>query len=339
MNLVGSLKSKRFSRELKESLLQLVKGSGLSREWSLEVIELVPSRYYRWESKYPDLEDKKPVARRILHKLLPEEKEKVIDYALTHPELRHRQLAYRLEREQKVFVSPSSCYRVLKFKGLVCAWQPKLITRKEYDFKTTRPNQQWQIDICYIPVAAYFMYLILILDDYSRYIVYFELCWSMSQGDVRRVLDFALLRAGLIESEEKPKLLSDNGPQLVAISFQQYLKKLGITHLRAAYRHPEGKGKVERVFRTIKYEDVLPQEYQTPSEAFQGIKSFIDYYNQKRLHQGIDYVTPYERYTRKDQEILNQRKERRKKAEENRKFINQMKLTELCERSQTLTPV
>jgi transposase InsO family protein len=325
--------------------MQLVERSGLSQRRSLEVIELISSRYYRWRSKYPDLEDKKPVAQRILHKLLPEEKEKVIAYALAFPELRHRKLAYHLEREEKVFVSPSSCYRILKLEGLVCAWEPKLITRKECAFKTIRPNQQWQIDICYIPVADYFMYLILILDDYSRYIVYFELCWSMSQADVRRVVDFALLKAGLIEAEEKPELLSDNGPQLLAISFRQYLKKLGITHLRAGYRHPEGKGKIERVFRTIKYEEVFPAAYQSSFEAEQGIKSFIDYYNHERLHQGIDYVTPYERYTGKDQEILNQRKERRKKAEEKRKSINsrmdpsgQLKLTELCERSQTLTP-
>jgi transposase InsO family protein len=273
-----------------------------------------------------------------LHKLLPEEKEKVIAYALVHPELRHRQLAYRLEREQKVFVSPSSCYRVLKFKGLVCAWQPKLITRKEYDFKTTRANQQWQIDICYIPVTDYFMYLILILDDYSRYIVYFELCFTMGQEDVKRVVEFALLKEDLMEGKEKLQLLSDNGPQLVAISFQQYLRKLGITHLRAAYRHPESKGKIERVFRTIKYEEVFPAEYQSPKEAEEGISRFIQDYNHLRLHQALDYVTPYERYTGKDKDILNQRKERRKKAEENRKFINQLKLTELCERSQTLPP-
>jgi len=263
----------------------------------------------------------------------------VINYALSHPKLRHRQLAYRLEREEAVFVSPSSWYRILKLKGLVCAWEPKLISRKEYDFKTVRANQQWQIDICYIPVVSYFMYLILILDDYSRYIVYFELCWSMSQEDVRRVVDFALLRAGLIEVEEKPKLLSDNGPQLIAISFKQYLKKLGITHLRAAYRHPESKGKIERVFRTIKYEEVFPAEYQNPREAEEGISRFIQDYNHKRLHQALDYVTPYERYTGQDQKILTQRKERRKKAKEHRKFINQLKLTELCERSQTLTPV
>lgn len=303
------------------------------------MIELASSRYYRWRGKYPHLEDKKPIARRILHKLLPEEKEKVIEYALVHPELRHRQLAYRLEREEKVFVSPSSCYRVLKLKGLVCAWEPKLISRKEYEFKTTRPNQMWQIDICYIPVADYFMYLILILDDYSRHIVYFELCWSMSQEDVRRVVDFALLRAGLIEAKEKPQLLSDNGPQLVAISFKRYLKKLGITHLRAAYRHPESKGKIERVFRTIKYEEVYPVEYRSSKEAEEGISRFVEYYNHQRLHQALDYVTPYEKYTGKDQKILNLRKERRKKAEENRKFINQLNLTELCERTQTLTPV
>jgi len=339
LKLAGSLKNRRFSAETKGSLLELVEETGWSVERSCEVLELVPSRYYRWRSKYPDLEDKKPIARRIMHGLLPEEKEKVVGYALIHPELRHRQLTYRLEREEAVFISPSSCYRILKHRGLVCAWKPKLITKKEYDFQTTRPHQMWQIDICYIPVAGYFRYLILILDDYSRYVVYYELSWSMSQEDVRRVVDFALLKADLIEVEEKPQLLSDNGPQLVAVSFRQYLQGLGVTHLRTAYRHPEGKGKIERVFKTIKYEEVFPSEYQSPKEAEEGICRFIQYYNHQRLHQALDYVTPYERYTRKDQEILTLRKEGRKKTEQNRKSINQSKSTELCHRPKTLTPV
>jgi transposase InsO family protein len=324
---------------MKESLLELIEETGWTVDRSCEVLELAPSRYYRWRSKYSELEDKKPMARRILHRLLPEEKEKVVGYALIHPELRHRQLAYRLEREEAVFISPTSCYRVLKHRGLVCAWKPKFITKKEYDFQTTRPHQMWQIDICYIPVGDCFRYLILILDDYSRYIVHYELSWSMSQEDVKRVVDYALLKAGLIEVEEKPQLLSDNGPQLVAVSFRQYLKQLGITHLRTAYRHPEGKGKIERVFKTIKYEEVFPAEYQSPKEAEEGISRFIQYYNHQRLHQSLSYVTPYERYTGKDQQILSLRKERRKRAEEIRKSINQSKLTELCHRPQTLTPV
>jgi putative transposase len=324
---------------MKGSLLELIEETSWTVGRSCEVLELAPSRYYRWRSKYPELEDKKPMARRILHRLLPEEKEKVVGYALIHPELRHRQLAYRLEREEAVFISPTSCYRVLKHRGLVCAWKPKFITKKEYDFRTTRPHQMWQIDICYIPVGDCFRYLILILDDYSRYIVHYELSWSMSQEDVKRVVDYALLKAGLIEVEEKPQLLSDNGPQLVAINFRQYLKGLGITHLRTAYRHPEGKGKIERVFKTIKYEEVFPAEYQSPKEAEEGISRFIQYYNHQRLHQSLSYVTPYERYTGKDQQILSLRKERRKRVAENRKSINQSKSTELCKKPQTLTPV
>jgi transposase InsO family protein len=324
---------------MKRSLLELIKETGWTVERSCEVLELAPSRYYRWRSKYPDLEDREPMARRILHRLLAEEKERVVGYALIHPELRHRQLAYRLEREEAVFISPTSCYRVLKHRGLVCAWKPKFITRKEYDFQTTRPHQMWQIDICYIPVGDCFRYLILILDDYSRYIVHYELSWSMSQEDVKRVVDYALLKAGLIQVEEKPQLLSDNGPQLVAVSFRQYLKQLGVTHLRTAYRHPEGKGKIERVFKTIKYEEVFPAEYQNSKEAEEGISRFIQYYNHQRLHQALDYVTPYERYTGKDQEILTLRKERKKRAEEIRKSINQSKSTELCHRPKTLTPV
>lgn len=308
-------------------------------ERSCEVLELAPSRYYRWRGKYPDLEDKQPIARRIWHRLLPEEEDRIVDYALIHPELRHRQLAYRLEREEGVFISPTSCYRVLKHRGLVCAWEPGFITKKVYDFQTTRPHQMWQIDICYIPVEDHFRYLILILDDYSRYIVYSELSWSMSQEDVKRVVDFALFKAGLIEAEEKPQLLSDNGPQLVAVSFRQYLKQLGVTHLRTAYRHPEGKGKIERVFKTIKYEEVFPSEYQNSKEAEEGISRFIQYYNHQRLHQSLNYVTPYERYTGKDQEILTLRKEGRKRTKENRKLINQARLTELCEKNKILTPV
>ncbi len=324
---------------MKESLLELIEETGWTVDRSCEVLELAASRYYRWRGKYPDLEDRKPIPRMVLHRLLTEEEEKVVGYALLHPELRHRQLAYSLEREEGDFISPSSCYRVLKRRGLVCAWEPGFITKKEYDFQTIRPHQMWQIDICYIPVGDHFRYLILILDDYSRYVVYYELGWSMSQEDVKRVVDYALLEAGLIEEGKKPQLLSDNGPQLVAVSFRQYLKQLGINHLRTAYRHPEGKGKIERVFRTIKYEEVFPAEYQNSQEAEEGISRFIQYYNHQRLHQALDYVTPYERYTGKDLKILTLRKERIERAAEKRKSINQSRSTELCKKPQTLTPV
>ena len=139
--------------------------------------------------------------------------------------------------------------------------------------------------------------------------------------------DFSPLepQAGLLEvdEEKQPALVSEKGTQLVAKSFQKFLNTWKIEHRRIAVRHPESNGKIEVFHKTVKHERIYIQEtYQTFYEAKDDLDDFIRYYAEERLHQGIGFVTPKDRYTGKDKEIIQQRELNHRRALEKRKRQN-----------------
>jgi len=294
------------------------------------VLGLNPDRYYRWRKHMGEgspVSGKKPFRP---HALLPEEKDKIIKHAL-NTEYRHRKLAYDLRRKNIVHVSPSSVYRVLKEANLIAAYNPPKKPVKKREIKADGPNQVWRIDLTYIPTACGYGYLISALDSYSRYIVNAELRATMTTSDVKKVVDEALAKEGFIMSENKPSLVSDNGTQLVSKSFKKFLKGLGIRHIRTAYRHPESNGRIEVFHKTLKYECVyLKETYPNLWAARQDIESFIRFYNHERLHQGIGFVTPYERHTGRDKAIKKRYKEQLQMACERRKELNRQIYQKMC---------
>lgn len=256
------------------------------------------------------------------HSLLPEERDAIIEYALK-TEHRHRKLAYELRRKNIVSVSPSSVYRVLKDANLIATYNPPKKPLKKHEIKADGPNQVWRTDITYIPLTNGHGYLISVLDSYSRYIIHAELLPTMTTRDVKKILDKALAKAALITSKNKPVLVSDNGTQLVSKSFKKFLKDLGIKHIRTAYRHPESNGRIEVFHKTLKYEHVYLREiYPNLLVARQDIMSFIYKYNHERLHQGIGFVTPYERHTGQDKAIKKKYKQQLQNTRERRKELN-----------------
>ncbi len=135
-----------------------------------------------------------------------------MEYALERPELSPRELAHSIVDNKEYFISESSVYRILKSRGLITS--PAYIVMKassEFKDKTTRPNQMWQTDFTYFKIIGWgWYYLSTVLDDYSRYIIHWELCSHMKVDDVKRSMDNALRKAGL-SKKNAPRLLSDNG--------------------------------------------------------------------------------------------------------------------------------
>jgi transposase InsO family protein len=148
----------------------------------------------------------------------------------------------------------------------------------------------------------------------------------MTADDMQRVLSRAMFKAGVFEVDpvSRPVLISDNGTQLVAKSFTEFLEEWEIKHIRTAVKHPETNGKIEVFHKTIKYENVYAQEkYQSFYEAKEDIENFIDQYNSERLHQGIEYVTPDQKYNGKADKIIDERKKKHQAAIDRRKRLNQ----------------
>ena len=151
----------------------------------------------------------------------------------------------------------------------------------------TRPNQVWASDVSYIPMAHGFVYLTVILDWYSRRVLSWRVSVTM---DVEFILD-ALEEA--IETYGCPEIMNtDQGSQYTSERFIQALKE------REIHISMDGKGAwrdnifVERLWRSVKYEDIYLQAYETPNEVKQGLKRYFQFYNTSRPHQAHRGQTP-----------------------------------------------
>jgi putative transposase len=155
--------------------------------------------------------------------------------------------------------------------------------------KVERPNQVWSSDITYIPMGHGFMYLVAVVDWHSRKILSWELSNSMDGSFCVKALSKALYAYG------KPEIFNtDQGSQFTSSAFTGVLERAG------ARISMDGRGRamdnifIERFWRNVKYEDIYLHGYATPTELREGLNAYFDFYNNRRLHQSLDYMTPSE---------------------------------------------
>jgi putative transposase len=152
----------------------------------------------------------------------------------------------------------------------------------------TRPNQVWSADITYIRMLRGFMYLVAIIDWYSRYVVAWQLSNTLDGRFCLNALDLAL-------EQGRPEIFNtDQGVQFTALTFTSRLEKAAI---RISM---DGRGRaldnvfVERLWRTVKYEHVYLHEYALVPELEKGLGEYFAFYNHERLHQSLSYQPPAE---------------------------------------------
>lgn len=261
------------------------------------------------------------------HYLLPRERQAIIDYRLQHLDEGYRRLAYMMLDADIVAVSPSSIYRVLKEAGLLKSPWPKHVAAKGKGFaQPTRPHQHWHLDISYINFKGTFVFLVVLIDGYSRYIVHAELKLSVEALDVEIMLErarekFPCLRLSAQASRQagaQPVLITDNGPQFIAREFASYLDSVDITHRRTRFYYPQSNGKVERFMKTCKTESVRKKTALDFDELQRQIADYIEFYNTKRLHSSLGYITPLDVLLGKSVEIVNERKRKLELAQRRR---------------------
>ena len=311
----------------KSEILSLVAESGLPRRRALAQLGLSRSTYYRWLRRQAEgrLQDKKGGSPIPWNKLRPEEEEKVLILARDSPELSARQLALMVTDSEGLYVSESTVFRILKREGLT---KPAEIVGfkagKEYHRKTKGPNELWATDCAHLKVVDWgWYYLVTVMDDYSRFILAWELKSDMAAGSLIDVVQKAVDLTGMtdVPLEDRTVLLSDNGPGYLSRQFGEYLRIVGIKHIIASPYHPQTNGKIERYHRTIKGEiNLVPWEM--PSELKEAIKAFVEYYNHQRYHEGLGDVTPYDVYTGRHPEIMRRRKEAKSKTLQARRHYN-----------------
>src|SRR5262245_34884475 len=222
--------------------------------------------------------------------------------------------------------SEATVYRLLKDHGLITS--PAFILMKAADRfanPTTAPNQLWQTDFTYLKVIGWgWFYLSTVLDDFSRYILAWKLCTTMSATDVSDTLQVALRGSGLnqVKLLHRPRLLSDNGPSYVSSELGKWLEDNGIRHIRGRPYHPMTQGKIERYHRSMKNR-ILLDNYYLPGQLEQSIEEFVSYYNNCRYHESLDNLTPADVYFGRGQVILERREKIKRKTIEQRRRLNQ----------------
>jgi RNA-directed DNA polymerase len=197
----------------------------------------------------------------------------------------------------------------------------------EFREKTTAPNQLWQTDFTYLKITGWgWYYLSTILDDYSRYIVSWKLCVTMKAQDVTDTLDLALAKSGLdqVNVGRRPRLLSDNGASYISGDLAEWLDDKKIEHIRGAPYHPQTQGKIERWHQTLKNR-ILLNNYYLPRELEEQISVFVENYNNKRLHESLNNLTPADVYFGRAQDILEERERIKKITIQNRRLQHQLK--------------
>ena len=273
--------------------------SGWPARRTLAALGVSRSSYYRWLreeawARPPPTEPIKPVQA---YEALPTEKEAILAYARAHPELRHRELAWRMVDEDVAFVSPSTVYRVLKEARLVCPWKGRRKRRREDHEKASRPDEWWATDLMHLKVAEAEYYFVSFIDEYSRYIVYQELLTGMDGVTVSVAAQAALetLTSADGTLRAQPEIRSDNGSGYVSQEFRGVLTEHGLSHHRITPHCPEENGIMERAFRTFR-ERLEGEALENLLQARDVMARVVDWYNEERLHSALGYLRPVDYY-------------------------------------------
>lgn len=234
---------------------------------------------------------------------LPEDIQKIIvDYKKEHPDHGFKRIEDHLKSRHLVVVTRKKIREVLKEHGLLELGDSSFDRNKEPDkgsrrFEARYPHELYQMDVTYVYITGIpVLYLIDILDDYSRFCVAAELCRDQRADTLLEVFHNACQRYGTPE-----KLLTDQGSGFYSWSlertrFQDYLDEMGIEHIVADAHSPQTLGKVEKFHQSIKNELIRKVRFSSFEEASRQISKYIMTYNYERPHQGIGGARPADRF-------------------------------------------
>jgi putative transposase len=226
---------------------------------------------------------------------------RLIDEEYTrHPFYGSRQLRNYFRRQGRV-ISRKRIQRLMRIMGLFSIAPKPNTSKRNKEHKTypyllrdlviDRPNQVWCTDITYIPMQGGFVYLVAIMDWYSRKVLAWEVSNSMEDTFCISALESAIRLYGVPEVFN-----TDQGSQFTSIDFIAVLKQQDIKISM------DGRGRwmdnvfIERLWRSVKYEDIYLKDYRTVVTLKQGLTKYFRFYNNERPHQSFDSCTPAEVY-------------------------------------------
>ncbi len=332
----------RYNQAEKHEIIRLVEDSTVSVRRTLQELDVPRSTFYDWYRKYREdgydgLSDRPPKSRRFWNRIPNDVKKKIVDIALDYPDKSPRQLAWHITDNEHYFISESSVYRILKSYDLITSPAFIVMSAKDkFQHPTRRINELWQTDFTYFKIRGWGWYFLsTILDDYSRYIITWQLFTTMSAEDVKVTLDQALEKTGVhqVKVKHRPRLLSDNGPCYISKELGDYLENLQMKHTRGAPYHPMTQGKIERYHRSLKNVINL-DNYYFPWDLEKEIATFVEYYNHQRYHESLENLTPADVYYGRGRKILDQRELIKRSTLQARKKYNLNQVNEAASLTQ-----
>jgi putative transposase len=259
--------------------------AGLSVRRQCEVLGLPRSTFYY--AAVPESEEDL-----WLKRLIDEE-------YLRHPFFGSRNMTEHLRRLDYE-VNRKRVQRLMREMGIAAIYPKKTTVpaagHKVYPYllrgvKITRVNQVWSTDITYVPLERGCMYLVAIMDWYSRYVLSWRVSNTMDTAFCLEALEEALRRW------PAPEIFNtDQGSQFTGEAFTGRLAAAEIAISM------DGRGRaldnvfIERLWRSVKYEDIYLKDYATADELIQGLTEYFRFYDEERIHQALDYRTPWEVY-------------------------------------------
>ena len=327
----------------------VIKGVTLCR--ACELVQIDERRVQRWHARDGRLDDIAPGPIHAPHALLDGEREAIRAMALDEKYVddSHRILTAKAADKGLFYVSASSVYRIMRQENLTadrCNRSHKSGRSTKPDRpELTGPNQRWCWDIsyCRTNVKGLFLYLFVMLDEYSRKAVAWRISWNMTYKEAMELLQEGLENENLTDIDIRlPDLINDRGTQMKAKAFMKMCAALGINQKFARPRTPNDNPFIESFFSTVKGHQTYPGYFTDDIEAIVWFTEFFTFYNNERYHGKINFVTPVQKHEGQDTAIIERRIKgnelaRKVRLEQNRKTTPIKKVAPVATRSLFLT--
>ena len=222
------------------------------------------------------------------------------DIWLAHPFYGYRKITVILRRDYRAEVNSKKVLRLMQWAGIQALYPKRKLSQRNPEHRVypyllegmliNRVNQVWMVDITYLKLSSRFVYLVALIDVYSRYVVGWHLSFELDTDNCLEALRCAL-KHGTAEIVNR-----DQGCQFTSEDWINALKKAFIKISMDAKGRCIDNIYIERFWRSIKYEAIYLNEYSDFQALYIGVKNYINFYNRERPHQALTYKTPLEVY-------------------------------------------
>jgi putative transposase len=340
---VGPIAGQWIKEQTKLEILTMIKTSqqqGVSVRRSCAILVIAQRRIVRWQAKArqgQSLINLTPGPKEPLHRMLPQEFDQIVALAKSqeYVDLSHRILAVTAWDKGFFQASFSTVYRVLKEQNLMTArgsggahtGHSKAPIRKDL----SGPNQRWCWDISYLLTfqKGEYLYLYLLLDEWSRKAIHWRISWQQTAEESRRLLEGGLLEQNILDlpEDQRPEVINDRGRQMKAKPIQRLCEDHGMPQLFARPRTPNDNPFIESAFSTVKRAPEYPGRFLDDGQAVAYFDRYFTWYDTEHYHSGIDYVTPQQAHQGLRQKIVTQRRNQKLAQRHRRRAENQKQKT------------